>query len=156
MKRSFDIIDDDLFSLFARSLLCWSTFSARWQCSLTSRHAYRWQTRRSKRWTNFWKIWPTTRNLMVKTLTTRCKYTWTKSGDWEICNSEILYRRSVPITKSDDKHEVIAVPSLHSGLYTVHEHSEIAHDNEPYLQYTLLLVHMLYYLLAENTYTATV
>ena len=31
--------------------------------------------------------------------------------------------------------------------------SEIAHDN---LQYTLLMVHMLYYLLAENMRTATV
>ena len=45
-------------------------------------------------------------------------YTWTKSGDWEIRNSEILYRQSAPITNSDDEHEVIAVPSLHTGLYT--------------------------------------
>ena len=64
----------------------------------------------------------------------------------------------IPITNSDDKHQVIAVPSLHTGLFTVHEHSVYAkrlHDSKPHLHYTLLLVHMLYSL-TENMYTATV
>ena len=67
----------------------------------------------------------------------------------------------IPITNSDDKHHF-----LHSCAFTTHWPfllcmsiqcicQELAHDNKPYLHYTLLQVHMLY-LLAENMHTATV